>query len=742
VESPDRRTTRTLALVLLLAVAAAYSGTYRLGFTTLDDPSYVTKNPHIADGLSREAIAWAFRSHHSANWHPLTWISHMLDVEVYGLRPAGHHLTSVALHIVNTLLLFVVLLVMTGCVWRSAFVAAVFGLHPLHVESVAWVSERKDVLSTLFWMLVMLAYVRYVRGRGGDRPLRKYTRGWDGDRSLRGAFAAYALMIVLYALGLMAKPMLVTLPVVLMLLDWWPLGRYAGHSPSPQPSHAMGEGEGKGTSPQPSPGRRGSSAPSTLNHQPSTSGSGLSALHSPLSALREKLPLFVLAAASCVVTFWAQHSGGAIRSMEQYPLGVRAANAVVAYVAYIGKTLWPARLSALYPHPGDSLPLWQIAVCGAALTAITYVVVRVGRARPYLAVGWFWYLVTLIPVIGLVQVGQQAMADRYTYVPMIGLLLMAAWGVPDALSRLGDVSRLAKAVSAVLVLAALSVATWLQVGHWRDGVTLLKHALASTSGHPMVHYCLADAYLEQNDARNAAEHYRQAIRKKPDFAEAHNGLGRVMLTQGRTADAAQEFRAALRINPRLSSAHNNIGHILLMEGRTREARRRFARAVELDPNNAEAHANLGTALDRLGMPEKAASHYSAALRANPELAEARCGLGSVLLRQGKADEAEKELSEALRAKPDLAEAHFLLANILATRGDIGKATSHLSEAVRIRPTWGPAHYSLAVMLYSTRDYARAWKEVRKAREHGYEPHPGFIEALRQRMPEPGNEDQK
>ena len=625
-------------VVLALLTFAVYWQTAEFDFISMDDYLYVADNQFVRSGLTRQGIQWALTTTHAANWHPLTWLSLMLDTDLSGYSSdtaaaAGppdaqvYHIVNVLLHALNAVLLFAALSQLTRARWQSAFVAALFALHPLHVESVAWVSERKDVLSTLFWMLAMLAYVRYVRGRdgdrplrdwcvrgrgghrplrdwcvrgqGGDRPLRKwYVWGRDGDRPLRGAFGAYALMIVLYALGLMAKPMLVTLPVVLMLLDWWPLGRYAGHFPSPQPSPARGEeevspsprplparveGEGRGRSDQPSPSGKESGSVFPLLSDSQTLG---------LSALREKLPLFALAAASCVVTFWAQNAGGSVQSLDTRPFGVRAANAVVSAASYLVKTLYPAGLGVYYPHRGTSIPVWQVVLSALALAGITLLVVRFRRRQPWLAVGWLWYLITLLPVVGLVQVGDQAMADRYTYVPLTGIFIAVAFALPELLK--GSRARLTLQVASVAAIVALAVCSYIQVGYWRNGITLFERTIAVTSPRNAVAlFNLGVAYERQGyDEEKAAELYRAALRVEPKYLEAYYNLGNILTALDRHAEAWEAYNNALKLNPGSSQIHAAVGYLLTKEGKIDEAIAAFKEAVRINPDNVDARYNL------------------------------------------------------------------------------------------------------------------------------------------------------
>jgi len=467
-----------IGLLLTAAVFGIFRHSIKNDFVNFDDDKYVTCNTHVQAGLTKESVSWALTSVDAKNWHPLTWLSHMLDIQVYGSNPAGHHLTNVLLHVLNTLLLFLALNRMTGHVWRGAFVAALFGVHPLHVESVAWVAERKDVLSAFFWMLTMLAYVRYVEM---PKPGR------------------YPLVLLSFALGLMAKPMLVTLPFVLLLLDYWPLDRLK--------------------------------------------------LHSWWKLVVEKTPLFVFAAASSIVTYIVQSKGGAIGILEHLSLGARISNAVVSYMDYIGKMFWPRNLAVFYPYPVHGPPIWEIVGAGAALVCVSILVIRAGGRRPYLPVGWLWYLGTLVPVIGLVQVGRQAMADRYSYVPLIGLFIIVAWGVPDLASR----KRWILAVAAGPALSALMLCTWFQVGVWRNNITFFEHALASTSDNYVAQNNLASIFAENPDpkVRDAARAIRlaeEACRLTSyKIPESLDTLAAAYAEAGRYEEAAAIARKALKL---------------------------------------------------------------------------------------------------------------------------------------------------------------------------------------------------
>jgi tetratricopeptide (TPR) repeat protein len=622
-----------VSIALVAATAVVYAPVRQHEFVNFDDPQYVGENPAVSDGLTGHGVRWAFTTGQAGNWHPLTWLSHMADVERHGLDAGGHHLTSLLLHVASTLLLFGVLHGLTGALWRSAVVAALFAVHPLHVESVAWVAERKDVLSALLFFLTVWAYVRYVR---------------------RPRWTSYAVASVLFALGLMAKPMLVTLPFVLLLLDWWPLGRAR----------------------VPSARRR---------------------------LLLEKLPLLGLALASSIVTLLVQQRAGAVKGFDALPLARRLANAVIAYVAYMAQTLWPTRLAAIYPYP-SSIPGGRVAGALAILAAASLLAIRAARRYPYVPVGWFWYLGTLVPVIGLVQVGSQPMADRYTYIPLVGLFMVVAWGVPDLLARWAH-RDLALGVAAALVIAGCTIAAREQVRYWRNSTALWEHAIAVTAENHRAQASLAHALAKQGRLDDAIEHYFEALRIKPGYAEAHNNLGLALADKGRAGEAIGHYFEALRALPDYGEAHNNLGVALTAEGRRGEAIRHFSEALRIDPAVAESHNNLGVALAREGRLDEAIRQFSEALRLRPAYAEAQKnlavaynGIGAALADQGRAGEAIARYSGALRLRPDLVDARANLGRALAGQGRVDEAIRELQEAARLEPRDADLQYDVAVLL--------------------------------------------
>ncbi len=553
---------QSLAILLSLGIVVLVSfwPVIDCDFVNFDDDLYVTGNDHVREGLTADSVRWAFTTTHNANWFPLTWLSHMLDVQLFGLDARWHHLTNLLLHVANTLLLFLVLHRMSGAPWQSAFVAAAFGVHPLHVESVAWVAERKDVLAALFWMLTLLAYCLYV-----ERP--KLQR--------------YLLVVLLFALGLMSKPMLVTLPFVLLLLDFWPLQRL-----------------GKATN-----GETGAAL-------------GWDAIR-PL--IREKLPLFYLTLLSIFVTYRVQQAGGAVVPIETMPLGLRISNALVSYLGYLRKTLWPSDLAVFYPYP-SSFPAWQVLGSALLLVAISTAVVWKARRAPYLMTGWLWYLGTLVPVIGLVQVGRQSMADRYTYIPSIGLFIVVAWGVPELL-RSWRHRRLMLAVASTAVLVALCIATSQQTRHWQSSIALFGHALDVTRDNYVAHYNRGAAYSDLGRHEQAIVDFDAAIGINPKDAMIHDYRGVAHAALGHHDQAIRAYDEAIALSPTYSSAYYNRGLSELQLGKDEAAIDDFTRAIELDPMSPNAYYNRALVLLDLGNPARAVEDLRIAARLGHEDAQ-------------------------------------------------------------------------------------------------------------------------
>ena len=597
---------------LFVTTLLVYAPVYRFGFVNFDDPDYVTRNSQVRQGLTRSSVMWAFTSTEAANWFPATRVSHLIDVEIFDLRPGGHHFTNVLLHAIATVFLFAFLEAATAETWPSVFVAMLFALHPLHVESVAWIAERKDVLSALFWFVALWGYVR-----------RRY---W--------------LTLSAFCLGLMSKPMVVTLPFVLLLLDIWPLRR-------------------------------------------------------PLrSALRVKIAMLALAAAVATGVYLLQRGSGAVRDTVQFPLGLRVENALVSYAIYIGSMFWPANLAVFYPYPSQ-LPVWQVALSALLLTGISIAVLRARSSRPYLAVGWFWYLSTLLPVIGLIQAGSQARADRYMYLPMVGLGIMLAWGLKEVLKGRAAVC------AAIATCLACAVVSEAQIRYWRSSETLFRHALDVTSGNYLAHHNLGAALADEGRFSEAIEQYRAALEIEPDAANVETDYGTALAKSGRIPEAIEHYRAALRTFPDSPITHNDLANALAVNSASvPEAISEYRTALRLKPdyeearNNlakAESHAaeiqyNRGVDLARSGKPEAAIPYFEEALRLEPDYVDAHNNLGVVLAGAGRVEEAISHFETALRIDPRSADAHVNLGIALSgIPGRMPEAVGHFQAALRIKP---------------------------------------------------------
>lgn len=618
-----------ISLALIAVNLLIYAQSWNYGFLLYDDPSYVSENLEVSHGLTWQGISWAFTTGHSANWHPLTWLSHMLDVQLYGMHAGYHHLTNLLLHVTNSLVLFWILCRATGLWGRSAAVAFLFAAHPMHVESVAWIAERKDVLSTLLWMLALWAYINYAR-----RPLPRRR----------------AAVILFFALGLMAKPMLVTLPLILLLLDIWPLRRVSLEA-------------------------------------------GQSRIWRQL--VREKIPLFALSVASSIITVIAQWKGGTVQGMENLTLSWRTANAVVSYAAYIGKMLWPRDLIAYYPY--EPLSGWLVAISIIVLILISFLILRDAKSHPCLLVGWLWYLCTLLPVIGLIQVGAQARADRYTYIPFIGLFMMLAWGIPGVFEGLRRRVRIMGAITAIVVCIS-TVAAREQAKYWMDDVALWRHALQSTPENYFAHTSLGIALAARGESAAAIAQYEETLRLRPDSAETHNALGAALFKQGLWREAWPHYEEALRLRPEFAEAHSNMGTVLGMQGKNDEAVLEFLKALKIAPQNSEIRYNLGFSLAKLGRYDEAIVQYDEALKIKPLYTEAYFELGNTLFMQGKLDEAINRYARALEIQPDFTLAHNNLGLALMRQGRNDEAIGHFNEALRIDPNSVQARKNLAIAL--------------------------------------------
>jgi len=616
------------ALLLALGTLLVYLPAASHGFSIFDDDDYVTQNRAVQNGLTWAGVQWAFTTGHASNWHPVTWLSHMLDCELFGLNAGAHHTVNVLFHAANTALLFVLLLRLTGAMWPAAFVAALFGWHPLHVESVAWVAERKDVLSTFFGLLTLLAYAGYARSRVEGRA----SRGRAEVRALAPRLWTldYALALVCFGLGLMSKPMVVTLPFVMLLLDYWPLQRWSG---------VKGR-ESKDTA------------------KPDTRHSSLATL------ILEKLPFFVLVAVSCIVTFRVQHHGGMVVSLQEMPAEYRLADVPLAYVRYLSKIIWPSDLAIFYPLPKTIFPATMLA--GVALLLAVTAMVWIGRRRhPYGLVGWLWFLGTLVPVIGLVQVGHAAMADRYTYFPSVGLFIAGTFAIREWAGRF-RISPMVPIAGAVLVLGACGVLTENQLRCWRDDESLFSHAIRVTRDNEPAHLCLGLVYELEGRKTEAVDQYRIALKLNPQRVKTYNSLAMLLAGSGQTNEALAEVRQALQRYPDDAPSHDTLANLLADAGRTNEALAEFERAVRLNPAEPIFQNNLGTLLVQFGRFDEAEAHYAAAARLDPTDWRAPYLAAKALLKQGRGAEAIPGFRQALQNDPDNLQVMTYLAQVLAS----------------------------------------------------------------------------
>ncbi len=649
-------------------------------FIGYDDYKYVVGNPQVKAGITHKSFFWAFTTTFASNWHPLTWLSHMMDCEIFGLNPYWHHLTNLFFHVANTLMLFWVFNRMTGAVWGSAFVVALFALHPLHVESVAWVAERKDVLSGLFWILTMAAYVRYA-----ERP------------SVR----RYVPVLLALGLGLMAKPMLVTLPFVLLLLDYWPLQRLQWY-------------------------RRGQ----VEDLQEGESGRATYQRASARCLIIEKIPLLVLAVASSTITSRVQRISGAAPGTEDWSVISRISNALVSYIAYIGKMIYPSNLAILYPL--KRLPLWQPICALVILVLLSAGVIYWGRRRRYLAVGWLWYLGTLVPVIGFVQVGTQAMADRYTYLPLVGIFIMIAWGVGELTAK-WRYKRVGLGVTAGVVLATLVICTRVQVRHWQNNLSLFGRALEVTENNYVMHSNYGGALFEEGRFDEALAHFNEALRISPKYADARRNAGIVLLRQGKVDEAiaafaevlsyrgdwpithnylglaqaqkgefdlaVKNYNAALQLKPDYVEAIKNLGIVLKEQGKTDEAVNKWKTGLEIEPDNPDIHYNMGLVMSEQYKYDAAVDHFKITLAARPHWAEAHHNIGAVYYLQGKLDLAVQHCFEAIRLNPDYYDAHQNIGLIMAKQGKLDEAIRHLNKALEAEQPRPEVYYNLGGVYY-------------------------------------------
>lgn len=557
--------------LLCLTTLGLYYQVGNFEFINFDDDEYITENIHLKEGALLKKVKWCFTATYANNWHPLTWLSHLLDIELYGYSAGKHHLTNVFFHIFNTLLLFTLLQKITNNLGRSAFVAALFAVHPLHVESVAWVAERKDVMSAFFFLLTLISYHSYSRHPG---------------------FKNYMLTFLLLTLGLMSKPMLVTTPFVLLLLDYWPLNRI-------------------------------DLSKTTLSRSED--------LKELIFLVIEKIPLLLPVIFSTIITFSVQKLGGAVAASTIYPLDVRLANALIAYVTYIFKMVWPAKLAIYYPHPG--MPSWQqILGYGLLFTTLSVFAFFLRKRYPYILVGWLWYLGMLVPVIGLIQVGSQAMADRYTYLPLIGLFIIIAWGVPDLLKNRFNNPKI-PLIFAFISLVILFLISQNQIRYWKNSITLFQHALEVTEDNFIAHHNLGVALSKRGHYNEAIEHYAQTLRIVPNYVSAHHNMGIALAKQGKQDEAIQKYNDVLHLAPNHKEVYFSLGNAMVAKGMLEQAVSYFQKAIKLNPSHAETYNNLGVVLFKLGMVSESIANFQAAIKINPHFTDARKNLQKILKMQ-------------------------------------------------------------------------------------------------------------
>jgi tetratricopeptide (TPR) repeat protein len=624
-----------LCLALAILTLAVYWPVRGYDFVNYDDPGYITENKMVQRGLTGETAGWAFQTSEMSNWHPLTWLSYLLDWQIYGNNAGGFHLTNVLFHAANAILLFLLLQQMIGARWGSFVVAALFAVHPLHIESVAWISERKDVLSGFFALLTMIAYVRYVRA----------------DKK-----SSYFLALFFFALGLMSKPMLVTLPFVLLLLDFWPLHRMFG------------------------------------SHDASISNKRIGA--KLLTLFVEKLPFFVLTILASVATFVAQAKGGAVSSLEIVSVGLRISNAFIACVLYLKKMIWPTGLAIFYPyHTPKVLPTLAAAILVIGISAVALVTLR---RKPILAVGWFWFLGMLVPVLGIVQVGAQSLADRYTYLPMIGISIVAVWGISELTRSWPFRNNFLAALSAITI-AVCFLLSRKQLPSWKNSETLWRHAIAVTSDNDLAYYNLGGFFVAQKNYDEAIPLFQEALKIYPRYAEPHEVLGQIFATKGKIDEALSHYKLAIKYKPNSAPYHKNLGDLLDRTGKLEEAAAEYSKALEIQPGLFEVRYNLAVILFALEKTDAAIQQYSEVVQLKPAMWQAHVSLGLLEMQKGNRASAKAHFNTALQINPNYAEAHFFLGNILAQDGDVESARQQYSVALKLKPDYAEAAQKLKAL---------------------------------------------
>ena len=659
----DCRRTVVVCLLLGLGTIALYASALAFNFVSFEDQLYVLNNPHVNQGITAGGLGWAFQAGYAGNWHPLTWLSHMLDCQFFGLRPGGHHATSVLLHAVNAVLLFLVLRRMTKAFWRSAAVAALFAWHPLHVEAVAWVADRKDVLSAFFFILVLWAWVRYVEARKGAS-----TPGEGAGKRCSTCF--YMAALAFFALGLMSKPMVVTLPCVLLLLDWWPLGRLS-----------VG------------PAAAGAEAPPPVARQ-------------VLRLVMEKIPFFVLSIGSSIVTVMAGRQEAAMSMVSRLPLKVRLVTAALACFRYLAKTFWPTDLGATYPYFVVH-SRWETVIVALVLGGITILAICWRKTRPYWLFGWLWFLGMLVPVIGLVQVGGQGWADRYVYLPSIGFFVIVVWSAAEWAARHPAVKLLVPVLGAALVAA-----TSAELRHWKDTRALFGRAMEVTADNYLAMTLVGSVDVEEGKPDDAIALCRQAVSCKPIFPEAHFFLGRALEAKGRTEEARAEYETALRLRPDFGAAHVMAGLLLAQEKEFERAIVHYQAALKSNPGSAAAQSDWGMALVNQGRWKESIAHYEEALRLEPDLEGAHNNLGIAYLQTGRVADGVRELRAALKFNSSDSETRFNLGQALNEQQQWAEAAELLQPLAGSQKADVQFQYGLALEhLGRTRDAVSRYEEA-------------------------------
>ena len=660
-----KHTVPIICVFLTIALCSVYLQVKDHQFINLDDDLYVTENKHVLTGLSIENMKWAFNFSEKDRtyWHPFTWVSHMMDVQLWGLNAGRHHLTNLFFHIMNAVLLFLVLRGITGAVWKSAFVASVFALHPVNVETVAWVAERKNLLSTFFWFLVMLTYLRY---------------------TIRPNLMRYLLMVACFIMGLLAKPMLVTMPFVLLLLDYWPLGR--------------------------------------INLGQSSSGGSIKHGNSEIFTLPgflksvviiEKIPLILISIVFTYIPVLTLKYAETTVSFEKVPMGLRVTNALVSYIVYMEEALFPHRFAFYYPFP-KVIPVWQPLGALIVLVIISVMVLFSCRRRPYLLIGWLWYVGTLVPVIGLMQAGiWPAFADRWTYVPLIGIYVMVTWGVAELVEKMRSKEIVLAALGGA-VLCFLAIFTWVQTGYWKNNITLYSHALGVTKDNYVAHFNLAAALCKRGDFQGGNYHFSEVLKINPEFVPAHGGLGATLAKMGKYEEAIKQFNEVLKIDPNNVNAHYGLGFSLEQMGKYDEAIKEFSEVLKIDPNNADSYIEFATILTGKGRNDEAIKNYNKAFKNRPGYIKALVTLGNLMLSKGNYDEAVRYYLEIIDRYPHQAVVYNILGSAYINEGNLKKAIEYFQKSLREKPDYAPAVANLQTAQMNLVNFEKLLPQIQDA----------------------------